>query len=98
MRWELVLVVVGRVVAWELTLLHVNDIHVRMEETNKYSAACRYTTAGTALPAGTQQQVQRCLQVHNKKYSVTCTVGTHPQVQRCLYCRYTLTKTALPIP
>jgi len=26
---------------WDLDLLHVNDIHVRMEETNKYSAACR---------------------------------------------------------
>jgi 2',3'-cyclic-nucleotide 2'-phosphodiesterase (5'-nucleotidase family) len=54
MRWKLVLVVVGLVVgpvmAWELTLLHVNDIHVRMEETNKYSAACRYTTTSTALP------------------------------------------------
>ena len=37
-----VVVVVGRGLAWELTLLHVNDIHVRMEETNKYSAACRY--------------------------------------------------------
>ncbi len=37
----LLLAVVGRVLAWELTLLHVNDIHVRMEETNKYSAACR---------------------------------------------------------
>jgi hypothetical protein len=27
--------------AWDLSLLHVNDIHVRMEETNKYSALCR---------------------------------------------------------
>jgi len=26
---------------WDLSLVHVNDIHVRMEETNKYSAACR---------------------------------------------------------
>jgi len=26
---------------WELNLLHVNDIHARMEETNKYSAGCR---------------------------------------------------------
>lgn len=26
---------------WDLNLVHVNDIHVRMEETNKYSAACR---------------------------------------------------------
>ena len=29
---------------WDLDLLHVNDIHVRMEETNKYSAACRSST------------------------------------------------------
>ena len=52
MRGVLLVLVVGRVVAWELTLLHVNDIHVRMEETNKYSAACR-----------SDQQVQRSLQV-----------------------------------
>ena len=26
---------------WEMSLVHINDIHVRMEETNKYSAACR---------------------------------------------------------
>jgi len=32
---------VGWASAWELTLLHVNDIHVRMEETNKYSASCK---------------------------------------------------------
>jgi len=31
----------GLSVGWDLDLLHVNDIHVRMEETNKYSAACR---------------------------------------------------------
>jgi len=29
------------VTAWQLNLLHVNDIHVRMEETNKYSASCK---------------------------------------------------------
>jgi hypothetical protein len=40
MKW-LLLLLMERVLAWELTLLHVNDIHVRMEETNKYSAACR---------------------------------------------------------
>ena len=27
--------------AWDLTLLHVNDIHMRMEETNKYSSNCK---------------------------------------------------------
>lgn len=37
----MLVVVVGEGLAWQLTLLHVNDIHVRMEETNKYSAACR---------------------------------------------------------
>ena len=26
--------------AWELSLLHMNDIHARMEETNKYSSPC----------------------------------------------------------
>ena len=25
---------------WNLNLLHVNDIHVRMEETNQFSAKC----------------------------------------------------------
>ena len=35
------LVVAADCAAWQLTLLHVNDIHVRMEETNKFSADCR---------------------------------------------------------
>ena len=26
--------------AWELSLLHMNDIHARMEETNKHSSPC----------------------------------------------------------
>ena len=26
---------------YDLTLLHVNDIHVKMEETNKYSSVCK---------------------------------------------------------
>ena len=26
--------------AWDLSLLHTNDIHARMEETNKYSSPC----------------------------------------------------------
>ena len=26
---------------YDLTLLHVNDIHVRMEEINKYSSTCK---------------------------------------------------------
>ena len=29
------------VATWDLTLLHVNDIHMRMEETNKYSSNCK---------------------------------------------------------
>ena len=32
--------VMGHCLCWDLNLVHVNDIHVRMEETNKYSAAC----------------------------------------------------------
>ena len=35
------LIVIEKCCCWELSLVHVNDIHVRMEETNKYSAACR---------------------------------------------------------
>ena len=26
---------------FEMTLLHVNDIHVKIEETNKYSSTCK---------------------------------------------------------
>ena len=32
----------GVCLCWDLDLVHVNDIHVRMEETNKHSAACGY--------------------------------------------------------
>ena len=28
------------VTGWQLSVLHVNDIHARMEETNKYSGPC----------------------------------------------------------
>ena len=28
------------VTAWQLSVLHVNDIHARMEETDKYSGPC----------------------------------------------------------
>ena len=38
------LAVLGQYCCWDLNLVHVNDIHVRMEETNKYSAACRSST------------------------------------------------------
>jgi len=31
----------GSALGWHLNLLHVNDIHVRIEQTNKYSARCR---------------------------------------------------------
>jgi hypothetical protein len=54
----LLLAVVGRGLAWELTLLHVNDIHVRMEETNKYSAACRSVTR-----CGKKRNLTICLKV-----------------------------------
>ena len=36
----LLLLAVPMLAAWELSLLHVNDIHARMEETNKYSSPC----------------------------------------------------------
>ena len=36
----LLLVALPMLAAWELSLLHVNDIHARMEETNKYSSPC----------------------------------------------------------
>ena len=29
------------VLCWEMSLLHVNDIHARMEETSKYSGPCQ---------------------------------------------------------
>jgi len=35
------LVLLTEVFSWDLTLLHVNDIHVRMEETNKWSSNCK---------------------------------------------------------
>jgi len=38
---HLLVLFLGFTSAWKLTLLHVNDIHVRMEETNKYSASCK---------------------------------------------------------
>ena len=37
----LVIIMSPVVICWELSLLHVNDIHARMEETNKYSSKCR---------------------------------------------------------
>jgi hypothetical protein len=40
----LLLMFVVTCTGWDLSLVHVNDIHVRMEETNKYSAACRQDT------------------------------------------------------
>jgi len=44
-RMHLLFFLLGFTSAWELTLLHVNDIHVRMEETNKYSASCKQRDA-----------------------------------------------------
>ena len=37
---HLVLGLLNVAACWELSLLHVNDIHSRMEETNKYSSKC----------------------------------------------------------
>ena len=37
--WTLLLAL-PMLAAWELSLLHVNDIHARMEETNKHSSPC----------------------------------------------------------
>ena len=37
---SLLLVALPMLAAWELSLLHVNDIHARMEETNKHSSPC----------------------------------------------------------
>jgi 5'-nucleotidase len=37
----LVIIMSPVAICWELSLLHVNDIHARMEETNKYSSKCR---------------------------------------------------------
>ena len=36
----LLLLAVPMLATWELSLLHVNDIHARMEETNKHSSPC----------------------------------------------------------
>ena len=38
--WALLLLALPMLAAWELSLLHVNDIHARMEETNKHSSPC----------------------------------------------------------
>merc|ERR1711892_14247 len=38
---NLVILILPAVASWELSLLHVNDIHARMEETNKYSSKCK---------------------------------------------------------
>ena len=35
--------------ALNLTVLHVNDIHVRFEETSKYSGACKSSQRGNIL-------------------------------------------------
>ena len=34
-------VTVKYALCFEMTLLHVNDIHVKIEETNKYSSTCK---------------------------------------------------------
>ena len=37
----LLLTILPALHCWELSLLHVNDIHARMEETSKYSSKCQ---------------------------------------------------------
>ena len=37
----LLLTIIPALHCWELSLLHVNDIHARMEETSKYSSKCK---------------------------------------------------------
>ena len=34
-------VTLDSVLSFEMTLLHVNDIHARIEETDKYSSTCK---------------------------------------------------------
>ena len=34
------------VLGFKLTVLHVNDIHVRLEETNKYTGNCKAKDSG----------------------------------------------------
>ena len=43
MRLLLVTCCVSSVLSWKMSLLHVNDIHARMEETSKYSRPCDET-------------------------------------------------------
>jgi len=35
---------------FQLTILHVNDIHVRVDETNKWSGNCKETDKRTIFP------------------------------------------------
>ena len=59
----LLLLAVPMLAAWELSLLHVNDIHARMEETNKHSSPCNATKeecyGGLARIATAVKKVQK---------------------------------------
>ena len=52
---------VGWAYTWDLTLLHVNDIHVRMEETNKYSANCKERDAKAGKCYGGLARIHRAV-------------------------------------
>ena len=71
------------VTGWQLSVLHVNDIHARMEETNKYSGPCTTRDAGRGKCYGglarvvtavrnvkTQDQVRRRLIITHLTASV----------------------------
>ena len=47
--------------AWHLTLLHVNDIHVRMEETNQYSGSCKAKDAAAGKCFGGLARMYRAV-------------------------------------
>ena len=55
------LLLVSCVSAWQLTLLHVNDIHVRMEETNKYSGSCKAKDAAAGNCFGGLARMHRAV-------------------------------------
>ena len=54
--------VLPMVFTWDLTLLHVNDIHVRMDETNKYSSNCKQKDVDAGEFKGKTVQRNGCFQ------------------------------------
>jgi 5'-nucleotidase len=49
---QIVVVIAERTTAFEVVILHTNDIHARIEETNKYGGACGVSDAKNALCFG----------------------------------------------